>query len=138
MAATPLSPNAIGAQHFLVGSNVEMTITATAGGGQANARPLAAQINDVLTVASGNDSVALPKITGAAFGSNTLGQVGTLVLVRNASANSMQVFGASPDTINDVATGTGVAVGAGKAALFWSYNYTQSTNVGEWVMLLSA
>lgn len=138
MAANPLVPNAIGNNRYLLGANVEAGITATAGGGQANAYGLTAQLSEVLTVASGNDSVALPKITPVALGSATPGQVTMLMFVNNASGNSMQVFGASPDTINDVATGTGVAVPAGKSALFFAYAYTPATNVGEWKMLLGA
>ena len=42
---------------------------------------------------------------------------GLRVLVRNSAANSMQVFGAGTDTINAVATATGVAQAATTSAL---------------------
>jgi hypothetical protein len=66
------------------------------------------------------------------------GQVGMIMCVRNDGAASMQVFGTTPDTINGVATGTGVAVGNGKSAIFWCDGYNQTTNVGTWSMCLSA
>lgn len=138
MAASPLSPDNLAAFRYLIGTNQEDGITAFAGGGQANAVPLSAQQSRVATVASGNDSVSLPKITNQTPNEAKPGSVGMLMLVRNAGASSMQVYGATPDTINDVATGTGVAVGAGKSALFWAHGFNQTTNVGTWYMVLSA
>ena len=139
MSATPLSPNSIGNDRYVSGSNVETGITATASGNQANAYALTAQISRVDTVGSGNDSVSLPKVVASPQNTSYPGYVGAMMFVRNnAGANSMQVFGVTPDTINSVATGTGVAVPAGKSAIFWCDGYTQSTNVGTWQMNLSA
>lgn len=138
MAASPLSPDVIANDRYLQGTNQETGITAFAGGGQTGAYPLTAQQSRVTTVASGNDSVSLPKIAAIGDSACYPGQVGMVMMVRNAGANSMQVFGATPDTINDAATGTGVAVGAGKSAIFWCDSYNQTTNVGNWYMLLSA
>lgn len=139
MSASPLSPNVIGGDRYITGTNVETGITATASGNQSNAYALTAQISRIDTVGSGNDSVALPKITVSADSVAYPGQVGMIMFVRNnAGANSMQVYGTTPDTINSVATGTGVAVAAGKSAIFWCDGYTQSTNVGTWQMVLSA
>lgn len=132
MSANPLVPNAIGESKYPALSNTELGITAHAGGGQTSATKLTAQANIVTVVATDNDSVKLPKIiqTPGQFGS-----VGTIIFVGNAdSAQSMQVFGASPDTINDVATGTGVAVAAGVNVWFVATGYTQSTDVGKWRM----
>ena len=92
---------------FTAGS-VADTITAKAGGGQANATQLTAQNNRITICASAADSVKLP--TGA--------PLGTPVWVRNDGANSAQVFATSPGTINGVATGTGVALAAGAAATY--------------------
>lgn len=106
-------------------------LTAHSGGGQANATLLDYGANEVGTVAVANDSVRLPPAVG-----------GKEVHVANTSANSMQVFGdaAAGDTINGVATGTGVAVAAGKNATFFCI---QTANAGmgipgKWRMVLSA
>lgn len=132
---TPQVPNRIGNQQFVALGNVDTGLVATPGGGQANALALLSQINVVATVATANNSVALPKITANPM---ALGGLFQPVVVRNAGANSMQVFGANPDTINDVATGTGVAVGSGKTAIFFSTAFDPTTNVGKWYMVLSA
>lgn len=79
-------------------------VTAHAGGGQGSATVLPGTFSRVDTVATGADSVAAP----------VLATVGAQFWGRNASANSMQLFGQGTDTINGVATGTGVAVAAGK------------------------
>lgn len=131
MAVTPAVPNHIGEAKFPYVSNVDLTITARAGGGQALATALLAQAPIVSTVASANDSVSLPKITNRP---NVLGSIGTLMFVGNAASNSMQVFGKTPDTINAVATGTGVAVAGGVNVWFVATSYNQSTNVGTWRM----
>lgn len=82
---------------------VENTITAHAGGGQGSATALSATatFHRITTVTTSADSVALPTASSGAFH-----------CIRNdsSSGNSVQVFGASPDTINAVATGTGVAL----------------------------
>jgi hypothetical protein len=82
-----------------VGSeNVQTGITAHSTGGQTSAWQLTNGINNVTTVAAANDSVKLPSAT-----------VGNVVTVMNNGANAMQVFGTSPDTINSIATATGVS-----------------------------
>lgn len=84
------------------------TITAHAGGGQANAFKLTAFINRVTTVGTAADSVALPP-----------SQPGmTITVINDAAVNSLQVFGTSPDTIDAVATGTGIALAAGHRGEF--------------------
>lgn len=100
----------------------EDAITAHAGGGQASAYQLTKQINRVATVANANDSVALPASVA-----------GMEITITNGHAtNSIQVFGVSPDTINDVATGTGVAHAAGKTATY------HCPVAGKWYRNLSA
>jgi hypothetical protein len=91
-------------------------ITATAGGGQANAFQLQADINEITTVASIGDSVMLPKVNRA----------GQAVMVINRAANAVQVFGYSGDTINDVATATGVSQMGGSVVIY------VSTSGGKW------
>ena len=103
-------------------------VASYAGGGQTNATALAATANIVTTVASANDSVKLP-----------LAQKGMKVLVHNGHAsNSMQVFGSGVDTINGVATATGVAQAAGKSALYYAVADGDGTAVGAWFRVLSA
>jgi len=129
MTAVPQSPNKIGAQKYLFLTNTETGITATAGGGQATAYQLAAQGSRIDTVASAADSVALPKI-GATPG--IPGALGFLCVVYNAGANACQVFGKTPDTINGVATGTGISLAAGHMLIAVPLAYTGSTDVGAW------
>lgn len=74
------------------------SITAFAGGGQASATALTGQVNRVSTVATAADSVKLPASAA-----------GLVVMVWNDAALPMQVFGAGTDTINGVATATGVS-----------------------------
>lgn len=103
-------------------------VAAYAGGGQTNATAIAASANIVTTVASANDSVKLP-----------LAKKGMKILVHNGHAsNSMQVFGSGVDTINGVATATGVAQAAGKSALYYAVADGDGTAVGAWFRILSA
>lgn len=84
---------------FLVES-IQTGVTALAGGGQTGATPLTAMTSRVTTVATQGDSVALP----AAL-------LGFEITVINQGANPMQVFGAGTDTINGIATATGISQG---------------------------
>lgn len=109
---------------LLAAQDTDVAITAYAGGGQTNATLLASGINSVDTVATAADSVKLP-----------LAVAGLEVFVVNTTANSLQVFGSGTDTINAVATATGVAQAAGKSAL---YVCTTSAPAGKWFRILSA
>jgi hypothetical protein len=84
------------------------TLTARAGGGQASATALTGAINRVTVAASAADSVKLPAPS----------YVGQTVVLINSGASSIQVFGTGTDTINGVATATGVAQAAGITALY--------------------
>jgi len=97
-------------------------ITAYSGGGKTNAVLLTAAINHVTAVANAADSVKLPPaVVGA-----------SIIVVNGDASNSMQVFGSGTDTINDVATGTGVAQAAGKSAIY------SCPVAGKWYRNLSA
>lgn len=96
-------------------------ITAYAGGGQANATALTTTHNVIGTVATGADSVKLPAAV-----------VGRVIFVANIGANSAQVFGQTDETINAVASATGVALAATKNAMFWC------AEAGKWRMILTA
>jgi hypothetical protein len=105
------------------GHLAEDGLTAAAGGGQDNALPLAATINRIKWAAAAGDSVALPASTG-----------GQIVGLSNRSGVAVQVFAAvgSGDTINGVDGAEGVALPAGRAAMFLS------PKAGAWFWVLSA
>lgn len=105
-------------------SSVQDNVTAFATGGKANATQLNSANVNVTTVANSADSVLLP-----------LAVAGMQVAIRNSGANPMQVFGAGTDTINAVATGTGVSQTNGLSALYFC---TQSAPAGRWFRNLSA
>jgi hypothetical protein len=121
MSPFPLHFNPLGG--LLKLGSVENGLTAHAGGGQANALQLSitATSHRVSTVASGADSVKLPAAVP-----------GLIQYVFNSGANAMQVFGQSTETINDVASGTGVSVPAAKGAMF------VCIATGAWYMVLGA
>jgi hypothetical protein len=75
------------------------------------------------TVSSANDSVKLPAATGS----------GAVHWVKNsAAANSLQLFGAATETIDGVASATGVAVAAGKSRICLDFA------TGTWLSILGA
>ncbi len=98
-------------------------LTAHAGGGQALALPLVREMNRLTVVATVGDSVALPP-SAAGMG----------ILVLNHGAQAAQVFGAGTDTINDVATATGVSQMASSLALYFCFTagawYSADLNSG--------
>ena len=138
MTIGPAAPNPSG----IPGFNCVQGITAHAGGGQTNATPLPAWLNEVSVVATANDSVMLPP-----------GYAGAAVTIINDGVASMQVFGYLPasgagDTIaahgsaTQVATGTGVAQGAGTIATYFCFSgengNTNNTNAALWKQFLTA
>ena len=78
--------------------SVSPAVTAYVSGGQTLATALTSTFNNITTAAAGAASVKLPASA-----------VGLEVIVSNQGANAVQIFGVSPDTINGVATGTGIA-----------------------------
>jgi hypothetical protein len=109
-------------------------VAALAGGAQVGATVLPDGCNKVTTVTSGNDSVSLP-----------IAVAGKIVFLTNrGGGNSLQVFGAGIDTINAVATGTGVALTSTKNAVFFctrssnAGNAVTAATAGEWFMVLTA
>lgn len=95
-------------------------ITANPGGGQANAVTLTKKVNVISTVATTGDSVALP--LGAA----------QKVFVANQGANSMDVYPATGDSINEGSANAAFAVASGKNAMFVS-----SGPGNPWLAILS-
>lgn len=106
-------------------SSVPVTgITAHAGGGQSAATQLVGGFNRVDTVVTAADSVKLP-----------LAVAGLEIYVINNTSTSMQVYGAGTDTINSVATATGVAQASQVAALYICSN---SAPAGIWHRIQSS
>lgn len=89
-------------------ASVEDGITATAGGTKALAYPLFATVNRISVCATNNDSVKLPPNPN----------VGQIVQIINDGAANAAVFGANSDTIDGVATATGVVITAASRAFF--------------------
>ena len=85
-------------------------LTAHAGGGKASAYqiPAAVAIIGFATVATTGDSALLPQA-----------KTGTVVMVRNAGANSMNLYAKGTDKINGVASATAYALAADTSALFF-------------------
>lgn len=96
-------------------SSASSAITARAGGGQANATALTAAFNRVTTVASAGDSVKLPSA-----------EAGAMIVVRNGTATSMDVFPQTGQAINALSANTALAIAANTTAIF------VSTVAGKW------
>lgn len=100
------------------------SLTALSGGAQAGATLCAFGINRFATVAAANDSAQLP-----------LAAPGLAITVINASgSHAMQVFAnaGGSDTINGTTGSTGISLGAGKTATFYS------ASTGTWHYTVSA
>lgn len=97
-------------------------VTAHAGGTQAAATLLTADINYVTVCATTGDSVALP-----------LGVAGMDIIVSNHGAGTLDVYVAngSTDTINAVATGTAFTITTGLTAEFFCAG-PNASGVGLW------
>lgn len=91
----------------LLQQTASTSLTAHSGGGQTSALALTKGVNNVTTVAAAGDSVRLPASAA-----------GQEITITNSGANSMQVYGAGTDTINGVATGTGVAQLPGQTVVY--------------------
>jgi hypothetical protein len=110
--------------------SVSDSLTANAGGGQTNALALTSEVNRITTVATAGDSVMLPSTATIGSSNNSayeqLSGQGMTVLLINHGANAMQVFGNGTDTIDDLATATGVSQMAGSMVLY------TCTSAGKW------
>jgi hypothetical protein len=88
-------------------------ITAFAGGGQASATALTAEVSFVTTVATTADSVKLPT---AALGKH--------MVVYNDGANSVNIFPISGGQIDALGTNNAYALAAGTSIEFWGKSAT--------------
>lgn len=100
----------------------QLGLTARAGGGKANATQLGYGLNTVTVVATAANSVLLPY----AF-------PGAVVIVINKVATAMQVFGKGTDTVDGVATATGIDQAASARAIYWGESGSgDGTDAGNW------
>lgn len=90
-------------------------ITAHAGGTKAAATVLTARVNRISVCATNGDSLLMPPAMPYT----------ECVIIQDGAANA-QVFGAGTDTIDAVATATGVVLSAAKRATFYC------TTAGAW------
>lgn len=102
-------------------------LVAHAGGGKTNALRLNAVHNHIATVASAADSVILPA-----------GYVGLEISIANFGANAAQVFGSGSDTIDDVATATGVSQANNTVTKYRCYKRNPTTGIAAWYALQGA
>ena len=100
-------PNAVFDTPFLIGTAGGLTAVP---GGQAAATQIVAQIAYIGANGNTGNGVKLP-----ASG------VGYWQVITNATALSTQVYGTAPDTINGVATATGVPLAPGKTMQLYCY-----------------
>ena len=103
---------------------VDAGVTAAAGGTQAKATQLTGSVGTITTCATDADSVMLPA-----------GATGITYALWNNTAKASQVFGNGTDTINGVATATGVSQAAGTKAL---YLCTSDQPAASWFRILGA
>lgn len=107
---------------------VNLGVTAHAGGGQANATLLGYGLNTVTVVATAADSVKLPP-----------SYPGAIVIIDNQdSADATTVYGSGIDTVNGVATGTGVSLAHAKACIYIASATGTSTAAANWTTILTA
>lgn len=107
--------------------SAQIGLTAEADTTKANAEPLGYGVNSVTTVAGAADSVLLPYAFPGAF-----------VFVVNLGANAMQVFGKTSDTVDSVATATGVSVANGERAFFIGVTGAgDGSDAGNWISAIA-
>ena len=108
--------------------NTNTGVTAYAGGGQTNATLLEYGFNTVTVVATNADSVKLPP-----------SKPGAIVIIANTdAAQSTTVYGSGIDTINSVATATGVALASGKTCMYIADGEGTSAAAANWNTILTA
>lgn len=107
-------------------NSCQANVTAKAGGTKAAATQITGCNVEVSVCATNGDSVILPK-----------GYAGLKIFIANAGAADLQVFGKDTDTINGVATATGVTQADPLSALYVCIDVT-AAGVGQWYRVLSA
>lgn len=106
----------------------QLGLTAQADGTKANATALGYGVNTITTVAGAADSVLLP-----------YAYPGAVVIVINTVATAIQVFGKGTDTIDGVATGTGIDQAASARAVYYATAGTgDGSDAGAWFSMGAA
>lgn len=105
LASRQLLPGDWANAHTDLLTSYQGNIIALAGGGRAGSPVINAAYNELVTVASANDSVQLPPA-----------KVGLCITITNSGANSAQIFANGSDTINGTAGNVGVALAAAATA----------------------
>ena len=100
----------------------QTALTALSGGGQTGATQLQTGLNQIATVAAGNDSCILPASIP-----------GNIVVVSNkAAANASNIYAQGTDTINAIAASSPFSLAANKVAIFFCFV------AGTWNSILTA
>jgi hypothetical protein len=107
--------------------DTEANITAQADGTKANATRLNAVHNHIGTVAGAADSLLLPP-----------GYVGLEITIANFGGAAAQVFGSGSDTIDGIATATGVSQADNTVASYRCYKQDPTTGIANWFSLQGA
>lgn len=106
--------------------SVQLGLTAAADGLKADATQLGYGVNTLTTVAGAADSALLP-----------YAYPGAVAFVANTVATAAQVFGKGTDTVDGVATGTGVAQGASKRCWYIGISGSgDGSDAGSWLSLV--
>jgi hypothetical protein len=108
--------------------NVNLGVTAQAGGGQTSATLLEYGYNTVTVVATNADSVKLPPSYAGAM----------VIIANDDAAQSTTVYGSGIDTVNNVATATGVSLAAGKTCIYIASATGTSSAAANWSTILTA
>lgn len=111
-----------GKRSFIPAGGVDNALTAFASGGQASALQLRYRKSRVTTVATGGDSVKLPKALAGM----------QMSVINAAAANAMDVFPSTGEIINALSANTALSVVANKHIIF------SCVVNGTWNSLLTA
>lgn len=106
--------------------SIDTPIVAAPGGTQAKAIAITPGfgLHIISTVASGNDSVKMERLaTGSQY---------VTFVYNQAASNSAQLYGQGTDTIDGVATATGVAIAAGRGRILID------VAAGQWISFYGA
>lgn len=106
----------------------QLGLTAQADGTKANATALGYGINTLTTVAGAADSVLLP-----------YAYPGAVVVIANTVATAIQVFGKGTDTVDGVATATGIDQAASARAIYFGVaGAGDGSDAGAWLSIGAA
>lgn len=106
----------------------QLGLTAQADGTKAAATVLGYGVNTITTVAGAADSVLLP-----------YAYPGAVVVIANTVATAIQVFGKGTDTVDGVATATGIDQAASARAIYFGVaGEGDGSDAGAWLSIGAA